>query len=40
VAGADVAVNAVSTYVEQRGLTFEAVHVRGAVAALRGINVD
>ena len=30
VAGADAAVNAVSTYVEQRGLTFEAVHVRGA----------
>ena len=30
VAGADVAVNAVSTYVEQSGVTFEAVHVRGA----------
>jgi NADH dehydrogenase len=30
VAGADVAVNAVATYVEQSGVTFEAVHVRGA----------
>jgi NADH dehydrogenase len=30
VAGADAVVNAVSTYVEQRGVTFEAVHVRGA----------
>ena len=30
VAGADVAVNAVSTYVEQSGVTFETVHVRGA----------
>ena len=30
VAGADAVINAVSTYVEQSGLTFEAVHVRGA----------
>ena len=30
VAGADAAINAVSTYVEQSGVTFEAVHVRGA----------
>ena len=30
VAGADVAINAVATYVEQSGVTFEAVHVRGA----------
>jgi uncharacterized protein YbjT (DUF2867 family) len=29
-AGADAAVNAVSTYVEKGGVTFQAVHVRGA----------
>ena len=28
--GTDAAVNAVSTYVEKGGVTFEAVHVRGA----------
>ena len=30
IAGADAVVNAVSAYVEKGGVTFEAVHVRGA----------
>ena len=34
-AGADAAVNAVSTYVEKCGVTFEAVHVQGAETLAR-----
>ena len=34
-AGADAIVNAVSGYVEKRGVTFEAVHVQGAEAVAR-----
>jgi uncharacterized protein YbjT (DUF2867 family) len=34
-AGADAAVNAVSTYVEKGGVTFEAVHVQGAETLAR-----
>jgi NADH dehydrogenase len=30
IAGADAVVNAVSAYIEKGGVTFEAVHVRGA----------
>ncbi len=35
VAGADAVINAVSAYVEARGVTFEAVHQRGAEAVAR-----
>ena len=36
IAGADAVVNAVSAYVERGGVTFEAVHVRGAEMVARG----
>jgi uncharacterized protein YbjT (DUF2867 family) len=38
VAGADAVINAVSTYVEKGGVTFEAVHVRGAENVAREAN--
>ena len=39
VSGADAAVNAVSAYVERGGVTFEAVHERGAETVARAVAV-